>query len=259
MKALILAAGRGSRMGGLTEAAPKCMVQLGGRPLLDWQVAALRGAGIDIVGMVTGYRPESFDGRDMPRFHNPRWDQTNMVQSLVCARDWLRSGPLVVSYSDIVYPAAVVASLQKAQGDIVLTYDLDWKELWSRRFADPLADAETFRVRDGVVVEIGGKTTDIADIEGQYMGLLKFTPAGWQAVEAYMAGLSAAQCDRLDMTSLLSGLIAMGQKVVGVPVRCQWGEVDNAEDLAVYEQMIACGAWSLDRFSVTTAADSVRS
>lgn len=253
MKALILAAGRGSRMGGLTQDAPKCMVPLAGRPLLDWQVAALRRAGADTVGVVTGYMAETLAGRGLALFNNPRWEQTNMVQSLACARDWLATEPVVVSYSDIVYPAAVVTALRAAEADIAITYDPDWRDLWSKRFADPLADAETFRTQGNHVVEIGGKTARIDDIEGQYMGLLKFTPAGWQAVEAYLLSLPPSDRDRLDMTSLLSALIKAGQRVEGVAVRCQWGEVDSAGDLAVYEQMIASGAWSLEHFTQPAA------
>ena len=51
--------------------------------------------------------------------------------------------------------------------------------------ADPLSDAETFRIdASGELLEIGGKTGKIEDIEGQYMGLLKFTPTAWTAVES---------------------------------------------------------------------------
>src|SRR5438045_673554 len=85
MRAVILAAGRGSRMGPLTDATPKCLLPLGGRPLLEWQVAALRGAGIDTVGIVRGYNAHLFDGRALTTFENPRWAETNMVASLACA------------------------------------------------------------------------------------------------------------------------------------------------------------------------------
>ena len=58
MRGLILAAGRGSRMGPLGDDRPKCMVELNGRPLLDRQIAALRRGGVEEVGIVRGYRAE---------------------------------------------------------------------------------------------------------------------------------------------------------------------------------------------------------
>ena len=58
MRGIILAAGRGSRMKHLTSERPKCMVKLQGKPLIEWQLEALRAAGIDDIAIVTGYRHE---------------------------------------------------------------------------------------------------------------------------------------------------------------------------------------------------------
>ena len=54
MKAIILAAGRGSRMKNLTDEIPKCMLEFRGKPLIEWQLASLRSAGINEIGIVTG-------------------------------------------------------------------------------------------------------------------------------------------------------------------------------------------------------------
>lgn len=240
MKAIILAAGRGSRMGGLTTDVPKCLVQLGGRPLLEWQLAAFGGAGIDTVGIVRGYKAHLLDGRGLVAFDNPRWMETNTVASLRCASAWLREGPAIVSYSDIFYSAATVAALMAAPGDIAISYDPDWLTSWSQRFADPLSDAESFRLSGTRVIDIGRRTTRLDEVDGQYMGLLKFTKAGWAAVEAHLDSLEVECCDRLDMTGLLSSLIGAGQSVDAVPLSGSWGEVDNADDLALYERRIQC-------------------
>lgn len=245
MKAVILAAGRGSRMGALTDDGPKCMVPLAGRALLDRQIASLTEAGIGTVGVVGGYRAEQLARPGLVAFHNPRWAETNMVASLACAAEWLIAGPLVVSYSDIFYPAAAVRALMAAEGDIAITFDPDWLSLWSRRFADPLADAETFRTEGDRVIDIGRRTDHLEDIQGQYMGLLKFAPTGWRAVETLLASLPPDRRDRLDMTSLLSALIGRGQSVRAVPVAGPWGEIDNGTDLALYETMIRDGEWHL--------------
>jgi choline kinase len=242
VKALILAAGRGSRMKGHTDERPKCLVELAGQPLLDYQIAGLRGAGIEEIGIVRGWHGHLLEGRGLSLFDNPRWAETNMVASLACAAAWLQAGPCIVSYSDIFYPAAAIDLLAVAPGDVAITFDPQWLRLWSRRFADPLADAETFRRNAaGDVVEIGNRARSTADIEGQYMGLLKFTPAGWAAVERARAGLESSARDRLDMTSLLRLLIAAGTTVTGVPFEGAWGEVDSGDDLALYERMIAAG------------------
>lgn len=246
MKAILLAAGRGSRMGSLTENQPKCMVQLSGKSLVEWQLQALHHAGIKDVGIVTGYRDDMFAQIGTRRFHNSRWAETNMVMSLMCADEWLSRDTCIVSYSDIIYPASYVSMLMNAAGGIVITYDKDWLSLWSRRFENPLADAETFDVDDdGRVTDIGHKTELISAIRGQYMGLLKFTPIGWKWVIDYLSTLAPDARDRLDMTSLLQRLIKQGRVINTVPVRGGWGEVDNEQDLHLYHTMISEGTLTL--------------
>ena len=238
MKAIILAAGRGSRMKNLTEERPKCLVELHGRPLLEWQLAALRGAGIEQIAIVTGYKRELLSNRGLVEFHNPRWAETNMVASLACAQEWLRSEPCIVSYSDIFYEASAPHLLMETIAELAVTYDPNWRVLWESRFEDPLSDAETFKM-DGqrVLLEIGQKPTQIEDVQGQYMGLLRFTPAAWGKVESLLTTPDARLRDKLDMTGMLQCLIAgHGAKILALPYSECWGEVDSAEDLAVYEK-----------------------
>lgn len=224
-------------MGGLTEERPKCMVELGGRPLLEWQTAALALAGVSDVAIVTGWRRELLENRVTTTFHNPRWAETNMVMSLACAAPWLETAPCIVSYSDIFYPPGAVSALDICGADIAMTYDPDWLSLWSRRFKDPLSDAETFRTdANGNVVEIGNRASSLDQIKGQYMGLLRFTPAGWKTVTDYLGTLAPAARDRMDMTSLLRSLIGVGATIRGFAISGHWGEADTAEDLALYQE-----------------------
>jgi choline kinase len=247
-RAVILAAGRGSRMGHLGGDRPKCLVELAGKPLIERQIAALRRGGVDEIGVVRGYRAELIDFPGLCYFANERWAETNMVMSLAAAASWLRSGPVIVSYADIFYRSELVRGLASAPGQLVISYDRAWRRLWTRRFADPLADAETFRINaSGQLLEIGGKTTRIEDIEGQYMGLLKFTQPAWSAVEALLGTLDTAIRDRLDVTGLLRRLLSGNELPIGtLATDGQWGEIDNPEDLALYQNMVGKGELLLE-------------
>jgi len=99
-KGLILAAGRGSRMGKSTERSHKCLTVLDGKTLLEWQLSALRSAGIEDITVVRGYRAEMLQG-DFNTAENPRWAETNMVATFFCVPKFDTS--TIVSYSDIVY------------------------------------------------------------------------------------------------------------------------------------------------------------
>jgi choline kinase len=248
MRALILAAGRGSRMGRLCDDRPKCLVQLEGKPLIERQIAALRRGGVDAIGVVRGYRAEMIDFPGLSYFSNERWAETNMVMSLAAAATWLRSGPLIVSYADIFYRNELVRGLASAPGQLVISYDRAWRRLWTRRFADPLADAETFRISAaGQLLDIGGKTTRIEEIEGQYIGLLKFTPPAWSAAEALLSRLDNSVRDRLDVTGLLRRMLTSKElRIDTFGTDGQWGELDNPEDVGLYQSMVREGELLLE-------------
>ena len=247
MRAVILAAGRGSRMGRLGDERPKCLVEFGGKPLIKRQVAALRGGGAQAIGVVRGYRAEMVELPGLTYFYNERWSETNMVMSLATAAEWLKAGPVIVSYADIFYRHELVRDLAAASGDLVITYDRAWRMLWSRRFADPLADAETFQAdASGRLIEIGNKTSSIDQITGQYMGLLKFTPRAWKDVEALLATFDALTRDRLDMTGLLQRLLRRNVTIGTFGTDGHWGEIDSPGDLALYERMAKDGELMLE-------------
>ena len=237
MKAIILAAGRGSRMKDLTDERPKCLVELRGKALLNWQLEALRAAGITDIAIVTGYKRELLANRGLVEFHNARWAKTNMVSSLACAQDWLQAEPCIVSYSDIFYSPVAVQSLIACTALLAVTYDPNWLELWTQRFGDPLLDAETFRLTpEHTLAEIGNKPQSIDQVQGQYMGLLRFTPEGWSEVLRIRSSLSIAECDSMQMTGTLQRVIGAGKlKVAAVPYGGAWGEVDSASDLDAYQ------------------------
>ena len=240
MRAIILAAGRGRRMLAMTETQPKCFVQLHGRRLLDWQIEALTQAGLTDISIVRGYMAEAFDVK-CRYYENKRWSGTNMLVSLCAAREALLEQTCVVSYSDIVYAPESVAALVSVHDNIAITYDPNWLRLWRMRFGNPLSDAETFKLDErGFIAEIGAKPRSIEEIEGQYMGLLRFTPAGWGSVEEYLSGFCKEDIDRMDMTGLLKGLVSSGVPVKAVRIDQAWYEVDSENDLAVY-QAIAPG------------------
>ena len=256
IRGIILAAGRGKRLGPLGDDRPKCLVELAGRPLVERQIAALRRGGVDQIAVVRGYRAEMINFPGLFYFANARWAETNMVMSLAAAAPWLRSAPAIVSYADIFYRSELVHDLARAPGQLVISYDRAWRRLWARRFADPLADAETFRIdAAGRLLEIGGKTTRAEDIQGQYMGLLKFTPAAWAVIEELLGTLDRPVRDRLDLTGLLGRLLSERKfPIATFPTDGQWGEIDNPEDLVLYQSMVREGELLLE--DVWSAAES---
>jgi choline kinase len=249
-RAVILAAGEGTRLRPLTADRPKCLVPLLGRPILEWQVDALRQAGVDEITVVTGYRAEQVEALGLPCVRNVRYDHTNMVESLMCARHLLDGrADVVVAYGDLVYEPRVVAALRASPAAIATTVDDSWRALWAERMDDPLADAETLVLdAEDHLVEIGNRPTGYEQIQAQYMGLIgiraDFAPRVTAAYDAL--DVAPAERDRMYMTTFLQHLVDHVHPVAAVRVEGGWLEVDTLEDLRVYEDLYARGR--LDRY-----------
>ncbi|WP_456412757.1 phosphocholine cytidylyltransferase family protein [Thiolapillus sp.] len=245
---IILAAGRGSRMGAATASRPKCLVELGGQSLLQWQLSALRAAGIDEPCIVRGYQRNAIQAAGCRYRDNPRWAHANMVRSLLCARDLLANREAVICYSDIVFHPHHLERLITANGEIRITYDISWAKLWRQRFTRPLEDAESFIHDGGRLLQIGSKVDNISIIQGQYMGLTAITPEGWRKLLGVLDTLSAEEQNSLDMTSLFSLALKKGIDINVIPVDGKWCEVDTENDLSLYHKLLAAppGQWKHD-------------
>lgn len=245
MRAVILAAGSGTRLRPLTDKRPKCKVELLGFPLLKWQIASLHQAGIRDITVVAGYMAELVEGPGYHTVVNAEYDRTNMVETLFCARESLRGDTdLLITYGDIVYEPRVIAALQACNAPICLAVDQEWLRYWQMRFTDPLSDAETLKIAaNGMVHELGKKTNKYADIHAQYMGLIKVKADHVELLEPIYRSMDRAKLydgkdyHNMYMTSFLQHLIEQGWPVRAVLVDNGWLEVDSVADLELYHRL----------------------
>ena len=241
MKAIILAAGRGSRMKDKTNIFPKCLIKFKNKTLLEWQLSSLKNAGIKEIAIITGYRAEEIKKRqpEFKYFNNEHWEKTNMVATLFKAEEWLREDDCIISYSDIIYSPKAVTSLIECESDIAITYYTKFLELWTSRFVNPLEDIETFKINsESELIEIGNKASSLSDIDGQYMGLIKLTSHGWLKIaQELKSPNSPVNLENIDMTGLLSYLNSKNFKIKAIPYEEIFLEIDNQNDLALYESM----------------------
>lgn len=242
MKVIILAAGRGSRLGERTKDRPKCMCTLGGRTLLDRCLDSLEQAGVlrGDIGIVTGYRSELFTVPGVTYFHNPDWEHTNMFCSLTMAQPWLERETCIVCYSDIVFHPNTIRALAASPAPLAITSYTGFWSLWEQRMEHPLEDLETFRTDSaGRLLEIGQKPEHREQIQGQFMGLLRFTPQSWDWVGQTICNPLPKPIEKLDMTTLLQGMLLQGFPIQTIPVDDLWLECDTQQDILTYEQCFA--------------------
>jgi len=248
LKAIILAAGQGTRLRPFTDDRPKCLVELAGRPLLDHQLETLRAAGIKDIHIVAGYRADQVVRSGVNRLINERYATTNMVTTLFTAEELMTGDEdLIISYGDIVYETRILKALLACTAPVCLTVDSSWQQYWAMRMDDPLTDAETLKLVDGDrIVELGKKPNSYDDIQGQYMGLIKIRADHvqkladvWHRLDT-SATYDGKDFDNMYMTSFIQTLIDKGWDVRAARIDNGWLEIDEPGDLELADR----GIWN---------------
>jgi L-glutamine-phosphate cytidylyltransferase len=253
MKAILIAAGRGKRLGHHTEELPKCLVPIGDRSILDWQLRAFAAAGVDELVIIRGYRGDVLEagvraalpaGMRARFIDNREWETNNVLLSLACARDEL-TGETLLSYSDIIFTPAVTRSLVAAQGAIDLVIDAEFATIYEGRTEHPLDEAEVAELGDDDLVRrVGKRALPAEHADGEFIGLARLSAEGstWARAAlddalARYAGRDhepyqrAARFRNAYLTDLLQELIDAGTPVSPVLIRGQWREIDTGQDL----------------------------
>ena len=255
MKAIIVAAGRGRRLGQETEEIPKCMVEVAGRAILHRQLDALAAAGVDDVVIVRGYRGDKIappaGGPPLRFVENPDWAENNILTSLLYAEREMKDG-FLFSYSDIVFAPEHARRLAEAPGPVALVIDRRWRDAYEGRTLHPVSEAELARVEGAgaaaAVTRVGKRLVTAEEAAGEFIGLARFSAEGAEALgevwrQASAAGRkapfgAAATLDQAYLSDGLNALTARGVALRPLFIDGLWREIDTEEDLARAEKTI---------------------
>lgn len=256
MKAIILAAGKGTRLGEYTRDLPKGMLRFMGKSLVERQVETYQRCGVDRIVVVGGYRADRLRLPGTVPYVNEDYAITNMVESLMRAREELE-GDVLVSYADVLFEDRVLRQVMCAVAEIGVTVDKAWRPYWEFRYGDPFRDTESLGFGpDGRVVDIGRPDPLLNEIGGRYVGLLKFSARGVAILKEVYDSARAAHWGRPwrssksfqtgYMTDLLQEIIDRGHRVDPLLIESGWLEFDTVED---YEKTCrAAESGELSRF-----------
>ena len=183
MRAIIVAAGSGSRLAPFTDDRPKCFLDIDGKTILERTLEALRANGIEDIVVVRGYCGHLFNHHDVTYCENPDFKENNILRSLFCAESEM-DDDFVFSYSDIVYSREIVAQLMSSAADFAVTVDVGWMETYRGRDLHPISEAELAQVENGNVIRIGKGVVSPGEAHGEFIGLAKFTRAGAEVMRA---------------------------------------------------------------------------
>lgn len=234
MRAIILAAGIGKRLVAAgADRLPKCLLEFGGKTLLERHLEALQHYGVTDVVLTLGYRAEQVEARlagleALPRpaiCFNPRFTEGSVV-SLWSVREYLADGDTILMDADVLYDHRVLGRLVETAHANSLLMD---------RLFEPGAEPVKICVRDGAPVEFRKEVAPglVFDAVGESVGFFKFSAPMARAlatrVEAYEEdGRHDAPHEEAIRDLLVERPAAFGvEDVTGLP----WIEIDFAEDV----------------------------
>ena len=238
MKAIILSAGQGSRLGHLTDDRPKCLIEFAGRSLLDRQLDALAANGVDEAVVVTGFRDDQIEavlakregGPTVRTVFNPFFKVADNLGSLYLVRGEL-TGDCLVWNGDTLVSNALMARVVGNAGQDGICVTIDRKNAYDDDDMKVVAD------EDGRLRAIGKRIKD--GVNAESIGLLGFRGGGAERfAEAIDRAMRTPEGTTIWYLRVIHHLAQNGEVWTLDISGEQWGEVDFPEDVAPAEAMV---------------------
>jgi choline kinase len=237
MKAVILAAGQGTRIRAVHGERPKCLIKVDDETILDHQIESLSKAGIDEIAVVVGYEKQQIISHVQKRFgrcasrirfiENPAFALSNNIYSLWIARDWLDGHGFACLNADVIFDPKILNSALEASSPVSMIVDPEWRD-------------ETMKViiSSGQIVQMGKKISK-SEFSGTYIGITVFDQLINTRFFAKMQDLIEAGYTNEFFNVAVQQLVDEGLRVgftttAGAP----WAEIDDPLDLTFAQQNV---------------------
>ena len=245
MKVIIIAAGFSSRLRPLTEDRPKCLVNVGGKSILEYQLDAFHSQGMRDIALIKGYRGEKINTPTLKYYFNNDYKNNNILCSLMCAEEAMTS-EFIATYSDIIFSGDIIKKLMDDKNPITIVVDTDWKEYYIGRTSHSPEEAENVVFdQDRSIVQIGKYVSEKDIIAGygfgEFIGMMKCSDDGARIFREYFhkaknefSGkpfVQAALFEKAYLTDFLQYLCMHGVPINCVLIKKGWYEIDTVQDL----------------------------
>lgn len=241
MRAIILAAGQGSRLLPLTADRPKCLIDFNGRTLLDWQLDMLGANGIDEALVVTGFRDDQIEqaiarrsaGPRVTTLYNPFYKVADNLGTLWMAREWLEGDCLTLNGDTLVSQNLVAKVVGARIGGITVSVD--------RKASYDADDMKVLRADDGRLLAIG-KRLD-AGVNAESIGLIAYRGDGAARLRCEIEQVMRTSEGTNVWYLRVVHRLAQRERVETLDISGEeWGEVDFPDD--VERARVLTARWS---------------
>lgn len=239
-----------SGLGELLRDKPLCMIDIGGKTLLDRQTDALRSCGVNDIVVIGGHLSEKIKADGVTLLRNPDYASSGTAHSILCARDHLASDCVVV-YSDIIFDRAILEQLVESPHQVTLVIDRAYRTLPPRdKKLDLVIAGDSAGTSGGARrldvnlfkrIQKIGRGIDREKANYEFIGLaffrgegLKELKAAWEEALVKFKGRAfyeSPSAERADLNDLIQYLIEGGQAVYGLEIEHGWSEIHSLEDV----------------------------
>jgi choline kinase len=246
MKGLIIAAGRGQRLGSFTKDTPKPLVKVNGSCFFENTIKHFHSLGITNIAAVVGYKKEQFKVlKDITFFENNNWENNNILHSLFHARNFM-DDDLIIAYGDIWFEEEPIRNIFANTNDFVIAVDQGWEEYYQGRTEHPISEAENVHYDNNLSVRNIGKhiysSKDNKCNIGEFMGLIKISKRIIRDIVGEFENLelntrktdsfqNASAFQNAYLTDFIQYLIGKKYDISCCINKLGWYEVDTIQDL----------------------------
>ena len=248
MKAIILAAGEGSRMGKLTQNIPKPLVTVNGKSIIERQLSILKQNEILDVIIITGPHNEKFNFKKIKYIHDENFREHDQLGSLMSAKKEIDSDTIIL-FADIIFDDIILSKILESKSDISIAVDMDWERVYTSRTDNSFDAADKVRFEQGNVSRIF-KNMDEEDKKfeiGEFIGLMKLSKNGskqlvncYEKIQNVHKGKfhDALSLEKAKLVDLLQELIENKIKIDAIPITGKWCEIDTEQDLEIAKKIV---------------------
>jgi len=241
MKAIFIAAGKGSRLGTLTNDLPKPLVDVNGKSIIERQINLLYKKNINDIVIVTGYKKEKFTFKNIEYVFNPNFLTDEQAGSLMRAREKF-SGDVLIMFGDILFDEQILEQVLNANGPISIAIDKNWKKSYLERNDNPIDKADKVLLKNNKIVQVSAKQID-ADLNedtGELLGIMKLSSEGSKILIEHYEKLEnnhigkfhdAESFKKAKFVDILQELISTGIDINPIVISGNWCEIDTPDDL----------------------------
>ena len=242
MKAIIVAAGVGSRLGDLTKELPKPLIDVNGKSILERQILSFKKFGIDKIVIIRGPHREKFSFKNVTYVDDDDYENHNLLGSLMVAENELNED-VIISYGDIIFDETILEQILAFSGNAGLAIDYNWKKNHSGKSKELLGKISVVTIKNNSISNIGyyeNIDENPDSILGEFIGIMKLSPLSTNYFITKYNELKTNHDGKFhDSPSINFGIITdminelIHNKIQFLPIKISgvWCEIDTQQDL----------------------------